>query len=442
MLWLLGVCALTAAVWVAALVAAPPQWTKRANVWGGVVLGALTVAGLVPLLGDRSVADVGVVTELGAGPVRLLQAMTVVVVCAGIGALLTSGRSLGRAGWVVSGLWGLAAVDVVGGLTTGTFDAAQPMVVLALATHAVVAAVPDADTFLVWSRRALRVIVGGSVACVVLAPEVAYIGANFAGELDRTLFGVARLSGITPHPGALGFVAAMAVVVEVGAPDRWSKWWACAAVGCLVFAQSRTLWSAAVVALIVLLMVRRPGARALATVACASVIVTLAARPSLVTEADWTQGSNNVATVSGRTVIWDYSLRAFEAHEWIGVGPGFMGERWRLDHLPPSLQFVVNAHNQAVQTLAQNGLVGLALLCILVVAGCVAAWSARHVDGGIGLALMTVVVLNGMTSVPLRPNGVMVLPPLIVFGYLAVATRKNPHFDPRVEVRDDTLLAS
>ncbi len=63
------------------------------------------------------------------------------------------------------------------------------------------------------------------------------------------------------------------------------------------------------------------------------------------------------------------------AHPLTGAGPGHADLRWKEPH--GGIQFFAYAHNEYAQIVAELGLVGLALLAVLLVAIARLLWSAR-----------------------------------------------------------------
>ena len=78
----------------------------------------------------------------------------------------------------------------------------------------------------------------------------------------------------------------------------------------------------------------------------------------------------------GRTVLWRAALDDFRAHPVVGSGAGSFG-RWWLAHRT-TFYSVGEAHNLYVQTLAEGGVVGFALLVALLGLPLIAAVRARR----------------------------------------------------------------
>jgi hypothetical protein len=78
---------------------------------------------------------------------------------------------------------------------------------------------------------------------------------------------------------------------------------------------------------------------------------------------------------SGRVDVWHAAWREYVHHPWLGSGAGSY-EQWWLQHRPLAAK-VRNAHSLYLETLAEVGPVGLALLLLVVTIPLVAAVRAR-----------------------------------------------------------------
>jgi O-antigen ligase len=76
-----------------------------------------------------------------------------------------------------------------------------------------------------------------------------------------------------------------------------------------------------------------------------------------------------------RTVYWSVAWQAVEDHPAVGFGAGTFGQYWQ-QHRQSGLN-VLDAHNLYLETLAELGPIGLALLLVALGTPLVAAWRAR-----------------------------------------------------------------
>jgi O-antigen ligase len=94
-------------------------------------------------------------------------------------------------------------------------------------------------------------------------------------------------------------------------------------------------------------------------------------------------GVNRLATLqSNRYSYWDVALRAFSAEPIRGVGAGGWSVYWL--RYRPVAEFAQDAHSLPLQTLAELGLVGLALLLASI--GGIAVAARRALDRAPALA--------------------------------------------------------
>ncbi|MBC8058889.1 MAG: O-antigen ligase family protein, partial [Rhizobiales bacterium] len=266
------------------------------------------------------------------------------------------------------------------------------------------------------AKWALLVTTLGSLAAIVLRPDFAMHRPDIGGIPGLNW----RLYGLTPHANTLGPIALLAIVLELHTPSRWwpVRWLhlGTAAIA-FVLAQSKTAWAAAPVMLVVIYLpivlgrgISGAGAagRFDRTVwallgAIAVVVLTVAALVGL-DATEFVRRRDDLATLTGRTNIWEITLQAWRENILFGYGPEIWGAerqiRFHMFH-------VGHAHNQIVQTLGEAGLVGLLLLLgylgTLVHAGLRRFLATR----GLVLMLLMLVLVRCVTEAPLRAEGLL-----------------------------------
>ena len=229
-----------------------------------------------------------------------------------------------------------------------------------------------------------------------------------------------RLYGLTSHANTLAPIALLAIVLELYTPSRLRmlRWvHLSAAFAVFVLAQSKTTWGAApvILAMVYLPFWLRPGGDAaergrhfnrFVWTLVALIVGVVALTGALVaTDAiDYVQRKADLATLTGRTQIWDITLQAWRENVLFGWGPEVWGAERRL-HL---LMFHVgHAHNQVVQTLGEAGLVGLALLLVYLGALLYAALHRFVATRGLVLALLILMLVRCITEAPMRVEGLL-----------------------------------
>lgn len=297
-------------------------------------------------------------------------------------------------------------VFTLGLLVVGQFSAhpgANPlhaMVVPVAGAALVIAPKLDLQGILWHARWVLRCVVWGSLVTAVLIP-----GWCFPADAqvnDRVLFGVPQMFGLTNQGNALGAAAAVAVVLEVaGTKRRWRMHphlYASALV--LVLAQSRIAVLAALVGVLLLHATRVRLARYALVAAVTLVAIATVTSPTVADSLQTSYSNSNLESVNGRTVIWSISLKEFQADRLVGYGPDLFGVEYRKT-LPPNLQHAGQGHNQLLHTLGASGLVGTAILVLYLMVLLAAAARGRGAASGLSLSLVAVLLVRGLTDVPL-----------------------------------------
>jgi O-antigen ligase len=210
-----------------------------------------------------------------------------------------------------------------------------------------------------------------------------------------------RVSGIFDHPNALGPGAVLYLILERIQPSRHPIriGMSVVAFALLIVAQSKTAWVVALAVYLVLAAGRWDARRALA----GSVIIIGLAIPAAITvDLDARDIVDEIPiphidTLTGRTELWALGLETWREAPIVGQGSGIFleiaertGQRWQSQ-----------AHNEYIQALAENGLVGLAALVAYLVALTAVAWrhAARTRNGS--LALLALLLLRTFTEVHL-----------------------------------------
>lgn len=262
-----------------------------------------------------------------------------------------------------------------------------------------------------WTILALTL---GSLLAVRLRPDFAMHRPDpgWIPGLDWRLFGLA------PHANSLGPIALLGILIELQFPSRWRalRWLGLLASGSVfVLAQSKTAWGAVPVMLlfVALPLALRGGLadgavsfrRAVWTLSGAiAVIVTLASAFVAFDAFDFIQRHSDLVTLTGRTQIWDITLRAWRENMLFGYGPGIWGAERQLQF---HMFHVGHAHNQIVQSLGEAGLVGTLLLLLYLGALLRAALSRFVASRGLVLLLLMLVLVRCVTEAPMSRQGLL-----------------------------------
>lgn len=258
-------------------------------------------------------------------------------------------------------------------------------------------------------KRVFLFYVYGSLAVALAAPQWAIEQPYTQGTIPVLQL---RLHGIGTHannlaPFLLGFIACNKARPTKGAAGVVHL---AAATMALVLAQSKTVWIAAVLLLLILIgsrLRRMPGLLPIATLAAVVLtgVALVAAAASGMTDASYSTGSatgDSVTSLTGRTLIWAFTILEWQANPLFGYGPDLWGEGMRASYLGVMGWPVPHAHNQLIQTLGESGLVGLVGLVVYVVVLSTFAWRARYTTGGLSIALLVIILIRGLTEPVLR----------------------------------------
>lgn len=293
-----------------------------------------------------------------------------------------------------------------------------------------------------YQRPADMAPVFGAARLVILALMLASLGGIWLKPdfvLHRPDAGIIpgidwRLYGLTPHANALGPIALLGLVIELHSPARWKplRWltaFSCIAV--LLLAQSKTTWATLPLMMLFVgmpLMFARAATsgdasarfrRTVLTLAGAiGVVVVLAALAAVFDVVGFVEHRSDLVSLTGRTQIWDITLRAWRENILFGYGPAIWGvDRQREFHM----FYVGHAHNQIVQTLGEAGLVGLALLLAYLLVQLMAALRNFVPSRGIALLLLMLMLVRWVTEAPMRSEGLLSWSTFLHALFLAVA---------------------
>jgi exopolysaccharide production protein ExoQ len=266
------------------------------------------------------------------------------------------------------------------------------------------------------ARLVILTLMLGSLACIWLRPDFV-IHRPEPGIIPGIDW---RLFGLTPHANALGPIALLAILIELHSPARWKtlRWLALlSAMAVLVLAQSKTTWVTMPLMLLFvwlpLRLAREPAdadaaghfrRTVLTLIGLIVVLVLTAAAAAAFDVAGYLEHRVDLVTLTGRTQIWDITLRAWRENVLFGYGAGIWGPERQMEF---QMFYVGQAHNQVVQTLGEAGLVGLALLLVYLFALLLAALRNFAASRGFVLMLLMLMLVRCVTEAPMRSEGIL-----------------------------------
>ncbi len=294
-------------------------------------------------------------------------------------------------------------------------------------------------------KKILLIALVGSLLAMVVAPKFAF-ETGYAGLIPGLTI---RLYGLASHPNSLGPIAVLYLALEYYQPSKKFRLAGIAsALAVMLFAQSKTAY-VAFAALIVIasyFFFLRPGGRggasqyrnqfqALIGLACLSVGI-LGSIAFVLYLADIGPGdrimsalgrrtSGDLSTFTGRTLIWDITLKVWRANPLFGYGPTIWNQEFRDFY---GLSYVGQAHNQFIQTLGESGAIGLLGLCLYLLSLTRVALKTAFVTYGASLAILAIPILRTITEAPFRNVVVSdwaLFTHLVVLLFLAALWRKQ-----------------
>lgn len=259
-----------------------------------------------------------------------------------------------------------------------------------------------------FAKLALLAMMLISLAVAVVKPQLA-IQPNYKGWIPGLSI---RLWGIGSNPNSIGPLALLLLLLESMQPSGkiWLRWSTIlAAIAVFALAQSKTVWLAGMVAIVIVFWhrhARLENGGIDPRFALALVVLLLVGALGLAfvdPERLWqkitlTQAGNDITTLTGRALIWATAVETWKDNPLFGYGPS----AWGLEHrLHIALPFAFSAHNQLLQALSVAGTIGgITLILYLGLLGA-GAFHAATATRGISLALFATIIFRCMTETPL-----------------------------------------
>jgi O-antigen ligase len=349
--------------------------------------------------------------------------LSVLIIASQRGAITQKPHRAGRG--LVLGLLAIYASVAVSALFSGHGGFDRQLIVLPLAILALYLAPRIPAPKLIWHvRLILRIYIYGSLASLIIAPSWAFVASS---SLGRDYFHIGgQLSGLTPHPNALGPLAATALIMEMAPVGRRRMWpiHVAAAAAVLLFAQSRTGVIAAVLGLMFLRSSYR-SIRPMRWVGACGVVAATAAFVLFPRFAGVTlnafSGNNDLQTLNGRTKVWSYAYDQFLKDPVLGFGPNLFdpnGPEAAAGAFPP---WAGQAHNQIFQTLGESGMIGMVAMVVFLFVLLTTAANRTFALAGLLSAMVAIMLTRFTTEAPLATIGGYDTSFALLFFLIAVA---------------------
>lgn len=411
------------AVWAVILI---PAWARSAERRGGV----WSLEGLMFICGPMMTLAIALypATDASSGPFPMINryagyAAAALSLVAILSSLQTPRR--GASGLITAvlmfyaALWLSALAGVVPAFPEPYWT--TPLMVFAFLLHGGY----SREWLLRTTRIAVRIILILSFAAMVIKPDIA-----FNLEEARTVFGVHRLQGILTHPNGFSALMGFGLLLEFRARSRVG--WKLLFLAGIVLAQSTTGYIAVVMGI---LLMQNGLSKFLRGFAYVGAVVALGT--AALGGVDWLISflPDKVDTLTGRTVIWSAALQGFQLGPIFGYGPTLLDIDFRGQYLP-NFDAAAQAHNQWVQSLGAEGILGVSSLAILTLVMLAYAFRARARDG-LSLALVATLIIRGMTETPLRPSGFGLSTLMFVVTLAVLVAHSTTSEGAKEEVGDD-----
>jgi O-antigen ligase len=271
---------------------------------------------------------------------------------------------------------------------------------------------------------ALALVLTGAAVCL-LSVLVFYAFPDIGRSTPDLLSGDTggRMRGVTAQPNSLGTVSALTILLAImhfRAFTLLQRIFAIGAIGlaafCLVYCESRTSIAAMLACLLLWRLCRANAAFNLFAVVALALLaaVLVAFIPDIAVH--FTRngtGSDELASLNGRSWIWDVAIENIRTHPIFGQGYG--ASRLILPNDERLFSAALNAHNVYLELLFSGGVVLFALYFFSVAISIVRSVTRRRIEALIALLFFLIVGAAEAT-----PYGGLPLFPAFVF-YIAVS---------------------
>lgn len=110
-------------------------------------------------------------------------------------------------------------------------------------------------------------------------------------------------------------------------------------------------------------------------------------------------------TFTGRVRLWKDSLEVWKNHKILGYGPNFLNEEYRTAVYGINSPFG-QAHNQFIQALAQNGIIGaILLITLLLLVNKICVYLLNKEDNYTIVGIFLLILIRMMTETPMKTTG-------------------------------------
>jgi len=261
----------------------------------------------------------------------------------------------------------------------------------------------DPQTAIRFTKAGILIFLAASCVATAVAPHLT-IERNYPSLLPGVSI---RFWGLDTHANSIAPLALVYLLLAIHQPfeRRWLQFLGMVlGTVVLVLAQSKTTWTAAAIAVPLLLVHRsRTWQPAVFSMLALGVLVGVAVLllPALgisVEQLLETRQGQDATELDGRDVIWSLAVQEWLRNPLFGYGITMWNDTYRMQI---GLNHAVSAHNQFLQSLSVAGSMGLIGLLIYLGTLLRYAIRARRGSQGLSVALLIVVLLRCLTETPL-----------------------------------------
>jgi O-antigen ligase len=288
------------------------------------------------------------------------------------------------------------------------------------------------ENVIIYAKRVCLVYIYLSLLVAVLNPGWAVLTGAHSVIPGIT----SRLFGVASNANGLGPIALLYIFLDIKSYKRtyFDKICYLAALIVLVWAQSKTIWIAAIIGYFLKLWFGKSENGKISTyrgtlrflyifIPVLAVVFVLL----LPVSENQKLGEDPFGTLTGRTILWKITIDEWEKTPIFGYGPNLWDEKFRSRHIGFRSDFASHAHNMFVQQLGETGIVGVVFLCVFVVVLIRIAWLVRDQFNGLSLALISIPLVRCFTESALnnRSMGESTFVNFTIFGVLIFLMKKK-----------------
>lgn len=348
-----------------------------------------------------------------------------------LGLVLQRGR-LPRAGFW---LWLGALALALGPLISSQFGTRPDLMPVLLGlpvvfTAAYILPPVSLNWFISQAKRVLLLYAYGSLLAIAVAPEWTVEFGYDEGFIPGLNI---RLHGLATHANNLAPLLLTYLALSWFSPSRfrWERLHQLVVLSALFLTQSKTTWALLAMVYLIRLtyeMWRLPGLQRYVILVLSGAVFaggTLYLAVDLLGSFDLLVDRQS-EVLTGRPLIWEYTLNVWESNPWFGYGPNLWDGEMNGRYLLLIGAVTPHAHNQVFQSLGEAGIVGAMGLLLYVVALLAYGTRCAKATGGLALVLVAAILLRGITEPPFR-GGIdsNFFLSFLVFAFLILAVRQE-----------------